>query len=723
MTSRGAQWIDRWLPQSLARRVFFLYVLTILAFVGLGLGLFYQYQLKSTLEEAHQSALMLTEVAAQTVAESAVIGDYDTIERMLQKVVSQSPFDAAYFIARGGATLRARSPDVSRDRSPRWLHGLIQDQLSDINQIINVGGRDYGVLRLSFDAERLASGFWRLVQSAMLLSALTLFGGMLLIWFPLKRWLGALDMALRVGRRPAPEQAPEVQRLLVGLPLEFRPMVQALNQTASDLRTELQTRERALVALREVLVDLRRGEAPRQDDSPINELDELTSAVARLVTEREDGREALERALVAAEAANRVKSEFLANMSHEIRTPMNGVLGMIDLMLETPLNDQQREYGTIVKQSAESLIRIINEILDFSRIEAGKLAVESLPCDVRQCVKEASATLQSRAREKGLPMTIDIDATVPTRVLSDAVRLRQVLLNLIGNAIKFTTAGRIVVRCERLADEPEEPISTDMTLHFTVIDSGIGIAPAKHQSIFDAFSQEDGSITRRYGGTGLGLTISRRLVELMGGRIWVESEVGQGSRFHFTVRAGQVVAPALTASAPHGGLPAAACATGAIASTTASSKASASPSAGPSAASAAPLRGPQTSAAPLKILVAEDNPTNQILLRMILERDGHAVVVANHGGEAVTRYSEGGFDLVLMDMQMPEMDGLDATRAIRTLEAAQGITAVPILAITANAMQGDRERCLDAGMNDYLAKPVRPADLKGKINELQSARA
>jgi signal transduction histidine kinase/ActR/RegA family two-component response regulator len=697
MASRGAYWIDRWLPQSLARRVFFLYALTTLVFVGLALTLFYQYQLKSTLDDAQQSALMLTEVAAQTIAESAVIGDYDTIERTLKKVVSQSPFDAAYFLARGDAVLRARAPEMSSNPAPRWLHDLIKAQLSEINQIINVGGRDYGVLRLTFDAERLSSGFWRLVQSALLLSVLTLFGGMLLIWFPLKRWLGALDMALTVGRRPAPEQAPEVQRLLVGLPLEFRPMVQALNQTASDLRDELQTRERALVALRDVLSDLRRGKTQRIDDSPTNELGELTAAVARLVTEREDGREALERALVAAEAANRVKSEFLANMSHEIRTPMNGVLGTIDLMLDTPLDDRQRQYGTIVKRSAESLITIINEILDFSRIEAGKLAVESLPCDVRQCVREAVATLELRAREKGLPIDIEIDPAVPLMVLSDAVRLRQVLLNLIGNAVKFTQLGRVVVRCEPQAIEPSRDSDADPVLHFTVIDTGIGIAAEKQQSIFDAFSQEDGSITRRYGGTGLGLTISRRLVELMRGRIWVESAVGQGSRFHFTIRAGAVTAPVSTASAQPEGLPA--------------------------AASATPLEGPQSSAAPLRILVAEDNPTNQTLLRMILERDGHVVVVANHGREAVARYGEGGFDLVLMDMQMPEMDGLDATRAIRTLEAEQGMAAVTILAITANAMQGDRERCLEAGMNDYLSKPVRPVDLKRKILELRSARA
>ena len=713
MTSRGTHWIDRWLPQSLALRVFVLYVVTILAFVSLGLGLFYQYQLKSTLDEAQQSALMLTEVAAQTVAESAVIGDYDTIARTLQKIVSQSPFDSAYFIARGGATLRAGLPEASRDLAPRWLKRLIQNQLSDINQIINVGGRDYGVLRLSFDAERLASGFWRLVQSAMLLSALTLFGGTVLIWFPLRRWLGALDLALQVGRRPAPDQAPEVQRLLVGLPLEFRPMVQALNQTASDLRHELQTRERALIALRDVLSDLRRGESPRQDDSPISELGELTAAVARLVTEREDGREALERALVAAEAANRVKSEFLANMSHEIRTPMNGVLGMIDLMLETPLNDQQRQYGTIVKQSAESLIRIINEILDFSRIEAGKLTVESLPCDVRQCVGDAVATLESRAHEKGLSIEIDIDSTVPALVLSDMVRLRQVLLNLIGNAIKFTEHGHITVRCESESCAANDQPRKDLVLHFSVADTGIGIAPEKHQSIFDAFSQEDGSITRRYGGTGLGLTISRRLVELMGGRIWVESRVGHGSRFHFSVSVGRPISqsPADRAEPEEAGP----VAPGAMALTTDSPsiKAMADP----------PVGRTSTPSVPLRILVAEDNPTNQMLLRMILEREGHDVVLANHGREALARYSEGHFDLVLMDMQMPEMDGLDASRAIRALEVERGLPAAMILAITANAMAGDRDRCLEAGMTDYLSKPVRPLDLKDKIKALQSARA
>lgn len=690
MDSRRSHWLDRWIPQTLARRVFLLYATTTLLFVGLGLSLFYQYQFKSTLEDAQQSALMLTEVAAQTVAESAIIGDYDTIQRTLEKVISQSPFDAAYFLSRGDVVLRARASEMSAEHAPRWLYNLIKNQLSETNQIINVGGRDYGVLRLTFDAERLAAGFWTLVKSAMLLSVVTLVGGMLLIWFPLKRWLGALDMALQMQNRPAPEQAPEMQRLMVGLPLEFRPMVEALNQTASDLRNELETRERALIALREVLSDLRRGETAGPDDSSLNELGELTAAVARLVTEREDGREALERALVAAEAANRVKSEFLANMSHEIRTPMNGVVGVVDLLLETPLDEQQRQYGVIVKQSAESLITIINEILDFSRIEAGKLAIETLPCDVRQCIAEAIATLELRAREKNLSIALEIASAVPERVLSDTVRLRQILLNLIGNAIKFTERGHIKVCCELATPDTDVEHSSAIALHFTVIDTGIGIAPEKHQSIFDAFSQEDGSITRRYGGTGLGLTISRRLIELMGGRIWVESEVGQGSRFHFTVRTGPMVEVQPVAPVPDLKPPASAI--------------------------------PEPELHPLRILVAEDNPTNQTLLRMILSREGHDVVLANDGRQALAHYSEGGFDLVLMDMQMPEMDGLEATRAIRALETERSWPAVTVVAITANAMQGDRELCLAAGMDDYLSKPVRPADLKSKIRALRSRR-
>jgi signal transduction histidine kinase/ActR/RegA family two-component response regulator len=396
-------------------------------------------------------------------------------------------------------------------------------------------------------------------------------------------------------------------------------------------------------------------------------VEDRTRALREEVGERRRAEDALRRAKDDAELANRAKGQFLANMSHEIRTPMNGIIGMTGLVLGTEVTDEQRQYLDMVRQSADSLLSIIDDILDFSKIESGKLELDLAPFMLRMSLRETLNPLLLRAREKGLQFHLEVDPLVPDTLVGDQGRLRQVLINLVANAIKFTRLGRVTVTVG-LDDADRDD---HVVVHFAIADTGIGIPAEKYALIFEPFRQADGSTTREFGGTGLGLAISKTLVDAFGGRIWIESSPS-GSTFHFTARL-----------------------------------AKGSPASIPARVASSAARMSRTR---LTVLLAEDNPINQMLAKRLLERWGHEVVVAETGRQAVAAHAQQKFDIILMDVQMPEMNGFEATAAIRTAEGPAA-TGTPIVAMTAHAMKGDRERCLAEGMDDYVSKPIDPAVL------------
>ena len=377
-----------------------------------------------------------------------------------------------------------------------------------------------------------------------------------------------------------------------------------------------------------------------------------------------------------AEAATMAKSRFLAAMSHEIRTPMSGVLGLLGLILDDPLPEKQRERAKIALASAQSLLQILNDILDFSKLEAQQIRVCEENVETRRLVDDVMELMAAPAEKKGLGLGVEVAAAVPERIFADPMRLRQVLTNLLSNATKFTEAGEVRVRVGYAAEGEAGRLEVE------VEDTGIGIAPAHIEEIFQDFVQADNSLTRRAGGTGLGLAISRQLVELMGGTLTVRSVPGMGSTFAFSIRTRP--APAVAAEPP-------------VADGRARRKLE-----------------------PLRVLLAEDHATNQYLIGAYLGAAGHAVVVVENGVEAVAAAAEGGFDVVLMDVQMPEIDGLEATRRIRALPGPAG--EVPIIALTANAMPGDRESCLEAGMNGYLSKPIDVVALHEALQRFRPER-
>ncbi len=600
-------------PLSLRWRILLVTSAVLVLMLVVGLTLAIAEHVSASQVEFRDDARSVSLALIPMLQNTLVVGDLATIQQTFDSLVKQGRVHRVELISpKDNKPMISAIEPIDPLRPllpPNWFVRLVGIQDFVEEAPIAVGGTDYGHLRIEMSQIRLMFDLWQTTRKMVVIGAVALSLALLL-----------LAVVIRAGLAPLQLVAASARRLATGNSSEQLPPVSVA--------------EMAVV---------------------IEAFNQMTTAVTR---RQED----LVRAKDTAESANRAKALFLATMSHEIRTPMNGIIGMTDLMLTTDLTEEQQGYLALVKSSATTLLSILNDILDYSKIDAGRLPLESVPVDLRDIARQVVGLFASASYDKGLITSIHIDERLPPGLLGDPIRLRQVLTNLVGNAVKFTHQGEV-----DLAIRVDALDADSCRLTTSIEDTGVGIAADKLASIFDPFSQVDSTISRRYGGTGLGLAICRNLIGLMGGTLVASSEPQKGTTVSYTLN--MLIAASPTASKQELVLPV---------------------SAGPRAGR--------------RILVAEDVAVNQTLIAMLLTKRGYHVTLARDGAEAVNACENQAFDLILMDIQMPELDGIAATARLRRREGASG-RHTPIIALTAGAQESNREQCRQAGMDDFISKP------------------